>query len=472
MAKSSIVVEINHEQFMAIEIAYHNAGAETIRYAIHQLPPEGINPAWLKSLWHQEHFSHHQIVFSIPGTLVNYQTLKLPRLSLAEMDNLVRMELAGVNNPQNELYKIIGRQNREQFSQVTVAVISNQISTEYLELFKKAGLEVLWSGLRTRGIQNYLNFNRGFFEDTGGEISFFDFGETKTEFGVVRDEQVIYRRSLRGNVNNLMNNEDQDSLDDFLEELRLSIAAYQSEFQLQLPKRIEVFGTISVTDRFSRELHKQFGLSLHISDRTNLTGVLTRQHTSSLAVAVGLALDQLGVYPHGTLPVFTLEQERASIRRKGILSISGMIIAGFLIIGGVALFLNARLEKEKRVRQWLAAKRPALNRLHRVENQTKTHLAKIDQLEEWLSGQGRELEFLLMLQKYLPVETRITDLIIEDGKIKDLSGVTPSVSLLLEKLQKSPELRNFKLKSTITTDRDGREQFRLEGKIETKELLP
>ncbi len=468
MAKEVIVVELTKEQLIAVEIVFRNTGPELIRYAIRNLPSEGINTAWLKAVWRQEHFSHNKIIFSLPASLIKYKSLKLPVLPMEELANLVQMELAGTNNQKNEIYKIIGRQDREHKSQVTVAVISNQELTEYINFFRQAGFEVLWSGLRTRGIQNFINFNRGFFEEPGEELSYLDFNEEKTEFGVLRDKQVIYRRVLTCTIPISGNPEDEDLAADFLEELRLSLAAYQADFKSSIPLKVGIFGMTDAAAGLSQELNEHFGLKFSILDKSKLAGVITHKQTSKLAVVIGLALDQFGIYQQGAIPIYSLEQEQVKSKRQKLLLAVGSGLAALLIISGIVLGMNARLEKENRVRQWLTAKEATLTRLHRIENETKLDLDKINLLEDWLLAQGQELDFLLILQKHLPEGTKITDLIIEDGKIKDLSGVTPSVSLLLNKIKAVPELASLKIKGTITASNEG-ELFQMEGLISGKE---
>lgn len=82
------------------------------------------------------------------------------------------------------------------------------------------------------------------------------------------------------------------------------------------------------------------------------------------------------------------------------------------------------------------------------------------------------MEFLRVLQASLPEGTQVTDLIIEDEVVKSLSGSTRSVSTLLARLQRTPELKTFKLKGAITTDKNGMELFQLEGKFTPEEKAP
>ena len=106
-------------------------------------------------------------------------------------------------------------------------------------------------------------------------------------------------------------------------------------------------------------------------------------------------------------------------------------------------------------------------KLSHAENQTRQKMARLKALKEWQTDNLPELEFLTVLEQTLPEDTIISNLTLEAGVVKDLSGTTPSVSYLLNQLKKVPLLQNLKLKGTITVSPEG-ELFHLEGLIREK----
>jgi hypothetical protein len=182
-----------------------------------------------------------------------------------------------------------------------------------------------------------------------------------------------------------------------------------------------------------------------------------------------LARDELGGKAVPALRFYTLEQQRQQkMRQKGRLALQWGLVAGFLLLGGW-LLVQARLLETRTEQQWLAGKQTKLAQLRRIETATRADLEKMAQWEQWTSGKGAELEFMLALQKQLPPGTMITDLTIEDGKVKNLAGTTPLVSLLLIRLAEHPRLRVLELKGNIMTTADGREGFQLEEPDLSKE---
>jgi hypothetical protein len=81
---------------------------------------------------------------------------------------------------------------------------------------------------------------------------------------------------------------------------------------------------------------------------------------------------------------------------------------------------------------------------------------------------------LRALQRCLAKDTLITDLTIEEGRVKNLAGLTPSVSLLLTKLEAdaNPVLNRLQLKGNIMKTESGYELFQLEEKDDLKAAQP
>lgn len=466
MAKSAIVIELTAAKIAVLEIAGRNSGAEMLRYTVRNLPAAGLTSVWLKAFWRQEHFTHHRVVLCLPAAAVNYKTVTMPALPFPELEKAVKSELAGNGASGNVICRIIDYQAVDQLYKVKVAIIANQKLVEVVEFMHQAGLEVIWSGLRSRGLQNFINFNAGFFDNLETGLCYLDFTDDQTEFGMVRNEMIIFRRILGCNCRELENN-CPDAAEDFLEEIRLSIAAYQAESKNQAPSEVSIFGKTEPVLTLNTLLPK-LGLKLHLPEKTNLTGVLTHQHTPELAPLIGLAMDELGFSNRGELRIYTSEQDKREAKRRRWLAGAGVAALAVLLSAGLTLGMRASLEKWRRVNEWLQSKAVILTNLRQTENETRICRNEIKRLTGWFSAQGRELDFLLTLQQNLPPETRITDLTIEDGYVKDLSGVTPSVSLLLRKLNSAPQLKNLKLKGTISASEQG-EGFQLEGVIPGKE---
>jgi hypothetical protein len=138
------------------------------------------------------------------------------------------------------------------------------------------------------------------------------------------------------------------------------------------------------------------------------------------------------------------------------------------------LLAQAKLSERQKQQQWLLRQTDKLIRLQRAEAGARVNLSKIRSLER-LSGQkGRELELLRALQRCLAKDTLITDLTIEEGRVKNLAGLTPSVSLLLTKLEAdaNPVLNRLQLKGNIMKTESGYELFQLEEKDDLKAAQP
>lgn len=469
MAKTVIIVEVGERVFRAVEVANQNSGIELIRYAIRNLPPEGLNSEWLKKIWDQEHFSRNRVIYLLPPNLVNFKTVILPVLPAAQIEAAVNVELSN-NSTRGMILSIIGYYLQNEMIHVKVALIKDELLTEQLRLLEQSGLKVEWSGVRVRGIENFINFNQGFFDEPDHDVAYLDLTEDLTEFGIFKEDEILYRRDFVPGGQDLMAaNADENNLDaaiiaDFLEELRLSIASYRVDFSGGIINKLWIFGyTENLVDLLVK-LSSEMDLKAFIPTKSRLTGVLTDKNTPQIAPLVGLALEAIGYIQRDYGKIYTEGQRKALSKRKALWNVGKFVLVGLGIFIGLVLWMQASIERKSKVDQWLQGKAPRLIRLQYLERASKKAALQIKELEVWLGERDRELEFLKVLLNNLPSGTKVTDMTIEDGIIKDIAGVTPSVSLLLGRIRTVPELSGLKLKGTITTSNIG-EIFHLEGKI-------
>lgn len=469
MGTNAIVAGLGSETLTVVEVANQNSGAEMIRFSARSLPPDGLNAIWLKAIWHQEHFSRRRLIFCLPADWVSYKTLLMPELPLAQLEEAVKIELESENGPrQAGIVKIIEGRKQDAMLAVNVAIVEREQLSQTLQIFKQAGLEVEWSGLRFQGLRNFINFNAGFFEDSSEGVVYLDFGAAKTELGIVQDELVVYRRELSFGGLELLKDESGELTDDFLEELRLSLAAYQAGSKKKIPPKIGVYGGSAVIAKIGTKLRQELGLPSYVPERSKLSGVLTHKFTSGLAPLIGLALEKAGVMKQEAQRIYTPEQDNFRIKREQLMVGLCGGLSVFLLVCGIMLGLHANMVKQAQTNRWLNQHSAQLSNLRRLEQQTNRNTARIKQLNVWLAGQNRELEFLLLLANNLPEGTQISDLTIENGVVKDLSGLTPSASLMLNKFKNVAGLKELKLKGTITSSLQG-EIFQLEGAVNKKE---
>jgi hypothetical protein len=472
LAKKVVIVEVSERVFRVVEIANQNNGIEMIRYAIRNLPPEGLNSEWLKKIWDQEHFSRNRVAYLLSPNLVNFKTVILPVLPAAQMEAAVSVELNN-SSTRGMILSIIGYQLQNEMYHVKVALIKDNLLTEQLRLLEQAGLRVEWSGVRARGIENFINFNQGFFEEPEQDVAYLDLTEDQTEFGIFNRGNILYRRDfVPGGQDLITASADENNLDaviiaDFLEELRLSIASYRVDYTGGIINKLWIFGYTEHLIELLAKLSAEMDLKAFTPNSSRLTGVLTDKNTSQLAPLIGLALEATGYIQRDYGKIYTESQKKALIKQKNLINVGKFVLVGLGIFIGLALWMQASIERKTKVEAWLQEKAPRLVRLQYLERDSKKAALQIKELESWLGERDRELEFLKVLLNNIPAGTKVTDLTIENGIIKDLAGVTPSVSLLLSRIRTVPELSGLKLKGTITTSSNG-EIFHLEGKIVTE----
>ncbi|MCL6589768.1 MAG: hypothetical protein K6U80_07435 [Firmicutes bacterium] len=469
MAKTKIVVELNQGLCSALEINSRGGTVELIRYMVRELGGNEQNPDYLKRIWQEEHFSHNRVICLLPVNIVKYKTMTIPPLPPEQIETAVQMEYDN-NSDQSEIVKIINYRSHDQMYQVKVALIKKDLLNQHLEFWQQAGLVVEWSGIRAWGIENFINFNSGFFEDPGMGITYLDITAQQTEFGIIKNEELVYRRDFSLGIQDLsgvhtagVESFNPEMMSDFMDEVRLSTASYRAA-EGDFPHKLWLFGGIETVTFLIPELAGQFDFKPYIPEKSRLTGVLPHKNMPLLAPLIGLALETTVYFNHEGWRIYSEAQKNVKINRQKINRSLGIGFAAMLFFAGIFLFFQANSEREAKTAEWLQAQSRRLNQLKQTQLLTEKYQNKIKNLEAWLSDQDRELEFMLALQNNLPVGTKIIDLMIDDGVIKDITGITPSASLLIARIKGVRGLEGLNPKGTITNSAGG-EVFHLEGRM-------
>lgn len=490
--RTAIVIEPGPGVLAVAELRSQQSGIELCRHFVRPLPPTGLDSEWLRQTWETERPGGNRVICLIPSHLVHYHTVVVPVLPDEQLEAAVRLELEngsdlhGLHQIKPLYYRL-----RDRMYHVRAAVIPDQSLTELFELLERAGLTILWSGLRNWGNENFLNFRRDFFSEPAASVAFLDITPEQTELGVIQNERLVYCRSFMAGTGQLRTafletgseasegNPVHPLLNDFWEQFQLSNAAYQGSSGLTLPEPVWLLGE---TEDFSKQLHDfaaGAGIRLRLPDEirdcarvdprqvindSRLCGTLNRKFTSRLAPLIGLALEALDFYHHETRYIYSTRQQQIRNQKDKWRYIAMAGAAACLLLIGLGLRIQAGAEKEAKIGQWLGEQSRHLQQLKRTENQTGVALRQMRNLEAWLDDQGLELAWLRTLQDNLPEETVVTDLTIEDGVVKDMTLTAPAASLVLKQLRQVPELAGLMLKGTIMTSSRG-EVFHLEGPL-------
>lgn len=465
MAKTKIVIYLGEDKLTAVEIRANTGSAEMLRFTIYQFPESGFSGEWLAETWKKEFFGHNKVIVLLPQNLVKYKTLTFPNLPDEQLRAGVRLEMD--NSEPGAVYRIINSKTGEQNTSVKLALTQDTELESYFNRIIEAGLTIDWAGFNQHGIQNFLAFNLDFFEGSGADF-YLSLNDSSSEFGALTDSELLFRRTLFIGGNDLKKDSSK-YLAELIAEIRLSLASYQATSKIPLPEQIWIFGEAKIESDWLDQLASAFGIRFQVSEKTRLSGVITGNHTAELAPLIGLALDESWL-SRKEWRFNTNEQKSQEGNRQKALFYLKAGFAGVLLIGGLLLGVQAKTVRDQKNAAWLHEQKTIVAQLHREETDANRKAEQIKTLEEWLTRCGRELEFLRAIETCLPERTQVKDLIIEDGVVKSLSGSTRSVSTLLEKLQSTPELKTFKLKGTITTDKSGLELFQLEGKYTPEEM--
>ncbi len=468
MANKAIVLAVDERTFSAVELVHSHSGIEIVRYLVQQLPLTGIDPSELRKLWFDTGFSQQQAVLTIPGDMVKIKSVLVPKLPEEQLEAAVQIELESREN-HGEIAKIVNWQPQDEMILVKVALVNNERLSQLIAKLREAGIGIRWSGLRMQAIQNFLNFNAGdFLSEEPLCTAYIDLDYQKTDFGVINGEELLYRRDFTPGLHEIGAGATEVG-NDFMEELRLSFASYQAGTGRPPLGALWLFGNIDSAKKLLQQMLVDSGYEILIPDNSRIAGVIVANHHLPLvAPLIGLGLEELGCFDHQGYRFHSRDQAALAKGRQRVICAGKIGVIITLLIGGVFLGTHSKLEKDQKIQEWLNQKADLLAGIQRTEQRGTRDLEKVRQLEDWLADQGNELEFLRLLQDNLPEGTLITDLTLEDGAVKDISGTTPSVSVMFERLRRISGFESLKLKGTITITDQG-EMFHIEGPLRIKE---
>lgn len=465
MNKTIVAVYADSKNWMAVELRRQRQAAEVMRWFDAPLGSSELTAELIREKWREKHFSTNKVVYLLAPEWVSSRLLQFPQLPPEQLEAAVRLELES----KNIYYKILEVKNLAQGTEVRIAFIEIAVVQRYIAPLEAAGLEIRWLGWLFQGLGGFLNFHSEYFDRDLPRLCLYG-NDSTIEFEIFDEEKLLYRRDFGFGLTEL---EAQPAAfaRELVEELRLSLVAAESLFG-NLSEKLWIFGRWPADVRELEHLMAELNLKLTLPHRTRLDGVRIDEATPRLAALLGIGLDELGWGIQETWRLQTKSQVTRELSRHRL--ING-IKAGAIVIAigsGVALGFMARTLKDTKDQRWITERSRQLEHLEALNRETQENLKKMATLQNWLKGRGVELEFLRELQEHLPEGTLIEDLMLEDGRLRSLSGQTPSVSLLLKNFQAVPALKGLKLKGAITVLQNGNEQFQLEGSGNIKERMP
>ncbi len=473
MAKMATIVSIDSGILSIVEVipAQDHACRITNYYQV-ELPTDSLTPARLQEIWQKKGFSNKKISLILPSESVKYRSLTLPILPEEELQRALQLELEdSINDFQNYTYQVISQSIQNQMNQVKIALVSNSILNHYYTLFTEAGLIFKGASLHLRGNQNFINYQLGFLDNETVQF-YLDIASNKTEIVVFKGREILYNRQLNSTEEELMLQVHPEIIKDFNDELRLSLIYYQKSNPANtLPKQFWGFGRVFAYPKLVQDITSILNKELVSLDTEKIQGIEKTEDLFSLVPLIGIALEEIR-YINPTQRYFISEKQRKTELKNSFWQ-QGLVWATLIIIvltGFFLIFKGEQIREQKKIK-WLQSRKDILQKLQQTMFDTKAKQAKLDKLVTWTSTQGRELQFLNTLIKHLPVGTTISNISMEEGLLKDLAGSTPSVSRLLQKLKRVPELARLKLKGNIIINESG-ELFHLEEEKGNKGVSP
>lgn len=400
----------------------------------------------LARVFAQQRIGKKRIIAALPLSLGRWFRFDLPALTGDALGKAVVLALQ--EQLQGSFADVIfgfqAKRNGGQ-TQVHALVFPQRVLQSRIDLLKDAGLRLKYFVPRFYGIINYFLF---YPENLPGNetVACIDFSTQETEITLFDRNGLLLPRSFP----NPLKPENQYDTAALAGELRLVHLKLRQEGKLLA--RCYLSGWVSGLN--PEELSPAVAANLGVDDgatgfilQDGLLSVTGREgsKTPGALTAIGLGLEGLGY-----TPALRIYPNEAETRKKKIFY--SQVVAGlsvFFLIGGLYFQYSAHQRNK-----WLLRERT------RLEQSVEARLMRYENL--W-SNRVPSLRFFTEWEKIAPEGTVITALVIEGNEVKEVSGYTPSFSVLYQRMLSSSSLRNLKIRGGIRKHSEGYEAFRLSG---------
>jgi general secretion pathway protein L len=143
--------------------------------------------------------------------------------------------------------------------------------------------------------------------------------------------------------------------------------------------------------------------------------------------------------------------------------VTGCVLAGFVVLVGLALLLRAPYQQRvyaSQIQQEISKLEPDVKSLVRDESELNALTKRFDQLQRHMTNRDQNLEALNTLATVLPPDTFITTYRYQ-GEAVTVSGISGSALNVQSALEKSAVFKDVQFPAPITREASGKDRFTL-----------
>jgi len=431
-----------------LDILSHNIGGlsdedivKTIRKSLSELKPK--NP---------------DIIDIIPPNLVITKNIEIPSTKPQEIKNIIDLQ-AGRHTPYSREEIIVDYIDigpyRHSYTKILLIIVARNVIRRQFEILGKAGVRLQKVAFSSEGLARFVS-KVSRIEAKESPISVMDIDESLSDFTIIFKDKPIFVRSIPIGTQHLISEKERYQLK-FVEEIKRSLEAYQSEDIEKSPNMLILTGAIEEV----KDLQAVLNDNLHLPTRTvsyfkNLIVSSRALKATSAAKGSSFLSAIVPLFVLDELKVDLIPEEvklRKSVEEKG----RELIKTGIFILTIFVLIFSILLSKIYFKGNYLNMLNKEYQSLNQKAQELETDFAKISLVKNYLSNRGYSLEILTNLHEVAPFDLKLSDIRFEgEGKftIKGTAESMSTVFSFVDSLENSKYFQDVKTRYT-TKRKDG-----------------
>ncbi|MCM8796062.1 MAG: pilus assembly protein PilM [Candidatus Omnitrophica bacterium] len=393
-----------------------------------------------------------EIINTISSPLVITKNIEIPSVDPREIKEIISLQ-AGRHTPYSREEIIVDYIDigtyKHSYTKILLVIVARNVVKRQFAILDKAGLRLKHMSFAPEALgpsaAKILKI-----ETIDSPVSILHIDEGFTDFTVVFRNKLVFIRSIPIGLLHLTTEKERYEIR-FIEEIKRSLEAYQSENIEKTPNMLVLTGSIEGLKDLEMTLNNTLHLptmgvsyfkNLIISEQV-LRAISFTKHLSFLSViATLLSWEEMKIdlVPEEIKLRLSLEERGKDLIKTGIF-ILAIFVLGFCILISKIYFKGIYLKN-------LNIKYQNLNQQAQV---LEKDFSRISLIKNYLSNRGFSLEILSELYNLIPLDLELNDIRFdEQGKfaVRGSAGSMSTVFSFVENMEKSKYFKDVKTKYT------------------------
>jgi Tfp pilus assembly PilM family ATPase len=399
-----------------------------------------------------------EFIDTIPSHLVITKNIEIPSTNQKEIREIINLQ-AGRHTPYSREEIIVDYIDigtyKHSYTKILLVIVSRSVVKKHIEIVEKAGFRLS----RILFAPECIALNAAKLlkiETEAAPVAIAHVDEFLADFIIVLRNKAIFTRPIPIGTSHLLSEEEKYTVK-FLEEVKRSLDAYQSEDIEKNPNLLVLTGALQDVSKLESTLKEGLHLPVRAAEYLKNTAILDKalacasvsRHSSFLNViapALSFREAKINLIPDEAKLRRAVEERGKELIKTGILILSVFVLI-FFILASKIYFKSAYLAR-------LTDKYAPINN---EAKELEGAFEKISLVKGYLARRGYSLEVLTELYKVITPEIQISDIRFDGlGKFA-IRGTAESMSVVfsfVDNMSKSKYFTDVKNKYT-TNRKDG-----------------